>query len=141
MTAAERHENIHRFHHRLNSTFGGVNDTVGQLSDFIKEIELETNLFALMYLVREALNNAVIHGNKMDPDKEVHIDVQVEDSDISITISDEGEGFHWRQISSLVPVQPEETSGRGIYSLQQYGYSMRYNDKGNILYLSKEVGH
>lgn len=130
---------MQRFHYRLPSSFEGINEAIGQLTDFIKEIKLETNFFALIFLIREALNNAVIHGNQMNPGKEVQLDVQVEGSHISITIIDEGEGFHWREIASRPPVKPEKTGGRGVYCLQQYGYTMHYNDKGNILYLNKEV--
>ena len=129
---------VHRFHHRLPSTLEGINEAIKHLTDFIKETDLQTNFFALVYLVREALNNAVIHGNKMSPKKNVQCDVQVEGSDISITIMDEGDGFHWQEVASRKPPKPDSPSGRGVYSLQQYGYSMHYNDKGNILYLNKE---
>lgn len=133
------HEPTKRFHYRLPSSFEGINDAVGHLTDFIKEIKLETNYFALIFLVREALNNAVIHGNKMSPAKDVELDVQVDGANLSITIIDEGEGFHWREIAKRPPVKPENPGGRGVYCLQQYGYSMQYNDKGNVLYLSKET--
>lgn len=139
MTPTKYQNGIHRFYHRLPSTFDGINETVARLTDFTKEIGLETNCFTLIFLVREALNNAVIHGNKMNPKKKVHFDVLVEGPNISITIIDEGEGFHWREIACREPVQPEKTSGRGLHQLQQYGYRMHYNEKGNILYLSKEI--
>ncbi|MBU0682621.1 MAG: ATP-binding protein [Proteobacteria bacterium] len=139
MTPNDSKNSIHRFHHRLPSTLEGINKTVAELTDFIKEIELKTNYFALIFLVREALNNAVIHGNKMSPTKQVQIDVVVEGANISITIRDEGDGFHWRKWVDRQPVNPEKTSGRGVYALQQYGYSIRYNDKGNILHLNREI--
>lgn len=139
MTPSTRHEHTHRFHHRLPSTFEGINEAVDRLTNFIKEIELETNFFTLIFLMREALNNAVIHGNKMNPAKEVEVNFLVEGGNISITIIDEGEGFKWRKITRQHPASIEKTSGRGVYYLQKYDYNMRYNDKGNILYLSKET--
>ena len=78
MTPTSHRHTVHRFHHRLPSTFEGINEAISHLTDFIKETDLQTNFFALVYLVREALNNAVIHGNKMSPDKNVHCDVQGE---------------------------------------------------------------
>ncbi len=139
MTPPEPEVKIHRFHHRLPSSFEGINEAVEQLTSFIQTIELETNFFALIFLIREALNNAVIHGNKMNWRKEVQLDVLVEGANISITIKDEGDGFHWQDITNREPVKPEKTNGRGVYALQQYGYSIRYNDKGNILRLSREA--
>jgi serine/threonine-protein kinase RsbW len=139
MTPPDPQNSIHRFHHRLPSTLEGINKTVAELTDFLKEIELQTNYFALIFLVREALNNAGIHGNKMSLTKQVQFDVVVEGANISITIRDEGDGFHWKKLADRQPVNPDKTSGRGVYALQQYGYSIHYNDKGNILHLKREI--
>lgn len=129
----------YRFHHRLPSTLEAINTAICNLTDFIKEIELEIHVFALVFLCREALNNAVIHGNKMDPDKEVQLDITIDGSSISITVGDEGEGFQWQEVVTGQPVPPDRTSGRGVTYLQQYGYSLHYNERGNILYLDKDI--
>jgi anti-sigma regulatory factor (Ser/Thr protein kinase) len=43
--------------------------------------------------VREALANAIIHGNRQDPHKSVYVNTICKDGEISITVRDEGQGF------------------------------------------------
>lgn len=44
--------------------------------------------------LREALENAVLHGNRADPAKQIHISCRCEPSrEVSITVRDEGQGF------------------------------------------------
>jgi serine/threonine-protein kinase RsbW len=44
--------------------------------------------------LREALDNAVVHGNREDPDKQVHISCRCEPGkELSVVIRDEGSGF------------------------------------------------
>jgi serine/threonine-protein kinase RsbW len=45
--------------------------------------------------IGEALDNAVIHGNKFSPDKFIEIEYVSDSSKISFTVSDEGEGFDY----------------------------------------------
>ena len=141
MTSFDGTELPSSFHHQLISTYHDVDETIRELSDFVKKIKLDTNLFVLLLVVREALNNAVLHGNKMNPTKKVDLDLQIDEAKISISIADQGEGFQWQDVINQESTDPTKPSGRGVYGLQQFGYNMRYNDKGNILYLTKEIDY
>jgi anti-sigma regulatory factor (Ser/Thr protein kinase) len=50
--------------------------------------------------LREALANAIIHGNHENPGKHVHVHCRCEPSEISIALKDQGRGFdinlRWR---------------------------------------------
>jgi serine/threonine-protein kinase RsbW len=68
--------------------------------------------------LREALNNAVAHGNGMDPRKKVRVAFQVRGQELRITVKDEGPGFASDKIPD--PRDPKnllKTSGRGIFSI------------------------
>ena len=43
--------------------------------------------------LREALANAIIHGNREDPRKHVHVNCRREPDEVSIAVKDEGKGF------------------------------------------------
>jgi serine/threonine-protein kinase RsbW len=44
--------------------------------------------------LREALNNAVLHGNRLDPGKSVHVHCRCElGKEVSVVIKDQGSGF------------------------------------------------
>ncbi len=71
--------------------------------------------------VRECMVNAVVHGNRYNKKKMVHLDVEVADHGVTVTIGDEGDGF---DLSSLPdPTSPENLlrqSGRGILLIRAF---------------------
>ncbi len=71
--------------------------------------------------LREALANAVRHGNRQDPDRNVRVAYVVENSTVTITVEDEGEGFDPKDIPD--PTDPENLlrpNGRGIFYMRQF---------------------
>lgn len=69
--------------------------------------------------VTEAVNNAIIHGNKYDISKNIYVDFVASKKDIKITVRDEGNGFDPDAISN--PLTPEnilKESGRGVFILR-----------------------
>ena len=75
----------------------------------------------LVTALREALANAVRHGNKQNPDRHVRVAYVVENSTITITIEDEGAGFDPQDIPD--PTDPENLlrpNGRGIFYMRQF---------------------
>jgi serine/threonine-protein kinase RsbW len=71
--------------------------------------------------VRECAVNAVVHGNRYNKNKKVHLDVERTATGITVLIGDEGEGF---DISSIAdPLAPEnllKQSGRGIMIIRAF---------------------
>lgn len=65
--------------------------------------------------VRECTVNAVVHGNRYNKNKRVHLLIERSDKALAVVIGDEGEGF---DINSLPnPLAPENLlrqSGRGL---------------------------
>src|SRR5205085_6914675 len=64
--------------------------------------------------VREAVANAIKHGNKLDVKKKVYVVFGLRETELEISISDEGEGFDPGKVSD--PLNPQnlmKTSGRG----------------------------
>jgi serine/threonine-protein kinase RsbW len=71
--------------------------------------------------VRECAVNAVVHGNRYNRNKKVHLDVERTRTGITVVIGDEGEGF---DVNSLAdPLAPEnllKQSGRGIMIIRAF---------------------
>ena len=77
--------------------------------------------------VREAVANAIKHGNKLDVKKKVHVQFDLEGMDLAIRISDEGEGFDPNKVSD--PLNPQnlmKTSGRGIFYMKTFMDAVQY---------------
>ncbi|MEW5763953.1 MAG: ATP-binding protein [Acidobacteriota bacterium] len=71
--------------------------------------------------LREAVNNAVLHGNKNDFTKWVEVEMEVSGSVFTIRVWDEGAGFSPGVLSD--PRRPEnlfKPNGRGIFLIRQF---------------------
>ena len=71
--------------------------------------------------VREAVANAIKHGNRLDVSKKVNATFTLRDYELEIRISDEGNGFDPEKISD--PLHPQnlmKTSGRGIFYMRTF---------------------
>jgi len=78
--------------------------------------------------VREAVANAIKHGNKLDVRKKVNATFELTGSDLEIVISDEGEGFDPSKVSD--PLNPQnlmKTSGRGIFYMKTFMDEVHYS--------------
>ncbi|OGC79383.1 MAG: hypothetical protein A2145_02670 [candidate division Zixibacteria bacterium RBG_16_40_9] len=65
--------------------------------------------------VTEAVTNAMLHGNKKDPHKEVTIDVEVKPKEIVITIQDQGNGFDPDKVPNPTQGDLIKVAGRGVF--------------------------
>lgn len=86
----------------------------------------------VMLILTEAVTNAIIHGNKQDPAKQVFITVKLDSENLTIIVKDEGPGFDPEKIPN--PLKEEnllKTGGRGIYLINQYADYVYYSEKGN----------
>jgi serine/threonine-protein kinase RsbW len=87
----------------------------------------ETRWYAILVAVTEAVNNAIIHGNKLNPDKQVTLSVAQNGDEIVISVLDEGMGFNPNSIRD--PREPENLlrdGGRGVFLIQSLAKSFEY---------------
>jgi serine/threonine-protein kinase RsbW len=78
--------------------------------------------------VREAVANAIKHGNKLDVKKKVFATFELAGLELEITISDEGQGFDPEKVSD--PLNPQnlmKTSGRGIFYMKTFMDQVHYS--------------
>jgi serine/threonine-protein kinase RsbW len=66
--------------------------------------------------VRECMVNAVVHGNRYNKNKHVHVNVRQSGGDFEVRIRDEGEGFDHSQVPDpLDDANVLRHSGRGLF--------------------------
>ena len=93
--------------------------------------------------VREAVTNAVIHGNRERPGTRVDVSFELADDSIRITVKDQGEGFDPDALPD--PVSEEhllDASGRGVFLMHQLMDEVIYDfpdSGGTILMMMKRV--
>jgi serine/threonine-protein kinase RsbW len=77
--------------------------------------------------IREAVANAIKHGNRQDPEKEVEVELAIEDGTAVIRVRDRGEGFDPAEVDD--PLAPEnllKTNGRGIFYMRNFMDEISY---------------
>jgi serine/threonine-protein kinase RsbW len=94
--------------------------------------------------VRECMVNAVVHGNRYNKNKHVHVNVMKSASDFTIKITDQGEGFE----TERVPDPLDESnilrhSGRGLFLMAAFMDDVKVQKvvpSGTEVTLSKKFG-
>jgi serine/threonine-protein kinase RsbW len=91
--------------------------------------------------LREALANAIIHGNHENPRKHVYVRCRCKPDEVSIAVKDEGRGFELNKIAD--PTAPENTGavhGRGIYLMKALMDEVRFEEGGVVVRMRKSTG-
>jgi serine/threonine-protein kinase RsbW len=118
----------------MNTDLLNVDRCVEQIREFLEQRKASDHLFALSLLAREALNNAMIHGNGKDPDKRVRFRFQAQEGGFDLEVGDEGPGFDWQcHVQTCTGV--EDVRGRGHEIYRNYARNVRYNERGNVITL------
>jgi serine/threonine-protein kinase RsbW len=103
----------------------------------------QDNYGKILVATLEAVNNAIVHGNKSVSHKLVDVEIEFEENQIKITVTDDGEGFDPKRIPDpTMPENIEELSGRGVFLMTKLADSIAFNDKGNsVTMYFKEVSN
>ncbi len=80
----------------------------------------------------EAVNNAILHGNKGDKNKMVTVNFTADGNILDIKVSDEGDGFEYMNLPDPTdPKNIENLHGRGVFLMRRLADSIEYNSSGN----------
>src|ERR1700746_2274757 len=91
--------------------------------------------------LREALANAIIHGNHENPRKHVYVRFRCEPDAVSFAVKNEGRGFDLNKITD--PTAPENTGavhGRGVYLMRALMDEVRFEEGGVVVRMRKSTG-
>jgi len=94
--------------------------------------------FAIELLMREALNNAVIHGCQNDTSMSISCGVKITPGEVTIEVADGGKGFDWHS-APCNPSEPGCENGRGMSIYSFYASSIVFNDSGNCVILTRII--
>jgi serine/threonine-protein kinase RsbW len=126
-----------------NLTFPSTSDSLHLVEGLIDEISAEMHLDEdyygnILIAVTEAVNNAINHGNKQDPNKTVSfVFTENDDHSISFRITDQGSGFDFENIPDPTsPENIEKVNGRGVFLMKQLSDGVTFDDNGRVVELS-----
>ena len=115
---------------------------LGEIADVIERLRSDPEVLARIcgreaaftIAMREALANAVTHGNRHDGFKKVYVQYTCEpDNSLSILIRDEGDGFDPSDVP--IPKDMGEDTRRGIYLMTSYMDEVQFRRDGTEVYM------
>ena len=98
-----------------------LDDAVAEITGAMDRTACWNDVESIGLAVREAVANAIVHGNHYEPEKTVRVSVALyENRDLFIVVKDSGSGFDPRRLPD--PVAAENLlakHGRGIFLMKQ----------------------
>jgi len=115
------------------------------IEKLIDELQFELDLSDESYgnvlvATMEATNNAIVHGNKSNPEKVVLLKIEKDKDELVVNIQDQGPGFDPKSIPDpTAPENLEKINGRGIFLMERLSDEIVFSDKGRNVELKFKV--
>ncbi len=107
---------------------------LNELEEILQDHQIEAQLLhSVKLVISEAFTNALVHGNKREPDKQILVRIRVSGKWIQATVLDEGKkGL--QSISRREQPTVMSEGGRGIDLIQLYANSVKFaeTDSGGL---------
>ncbi|QDU31049.1 Serine-protein kinase RsbW [Anatilimnocola aggregata] len=97
------------------------------------------DVYGIHLALEEALVNAIRHGNRSDPLKEVDLRCYLTDNRLRVEIKDEGPGFDPSKLPD--PTSDEyldRPNGRGVLLIRTFMSRVNYLGRGNVVVMEKD---
>ncbi len=103
------------------------------IDDVASEYKLSSEVYGnILVATVEAVNNAILHGNKLDESKTVNVNFKIENSSLQIIIKDEGPGFDYDNIPDPTALENiEKPHGRGIFLMKHLVDELEFRNNGS----------
>lgn len=121
----------------IPSEIGNLRLVEKAIDELSMELDLSDEVYGnVLVATMEATNNAIIHGNNSDPNKNVKIEMQLDRKQLKIHIEDQGLGFDFSQVPDPTsPENLEKINGRGIFLMERLSDEILYLEDGRIVEL------
>jgi len=91
----------------------------------------ENNYGNILVALTEAVNNAIQHGNGLDPAKNVTLGYALKDDRILFEVKDQGPGFDFENLPDPTdPQNIEKPHGRGVFLMRALADEVAFSDNG-----------
>ncbi|MBX7094359.1 MAG: ATP-binding protein [Flavobacteriales bacterium] len=85
----------------------------------------------ILIALTEAVNNAILHGNKQDPSKNITLTFENKETGLSFVVEDEGDGFDFQHLPDPTdPANLEKPNGRGVFLMKNLADEVTFTNQG-----------
>jgi len=123
---------------KIEATLDSVDFICLKIARLLTENRLDNLIFEISLTAREALVNAVKHGNKTDHRLKIKFLMCIREKEIAMAVEDNGNGFNYHDLLNKKPDLSSE-NGRGLLIMKKYATELRYNKKANKVLIKKKI--
>ena len=126
---------------KFTSEFQNLTKAEEILEEITKRVNLNEEIYGNILLsLSEAINNAIIHGNKLDRDKKVTVSYRISGEAIELKVCDEGKGFDPEKIPDpTLPENLEKETGRGIFIIKNLSDKVEFKNNGSTIVMKFNI--
>lgn len=96
----------------------------------------------ILIAITEAVNNAITHGNGLNPEKKVCLNVDGNSKEVCFVVEDEGAGFDYNKVPDpTLPENIEKLSGRGIFLMKALADEVFFEKNGSKISLKFSISN
>ncbi len=121
----------------IKSEIKNIQEVEKLIDTISEELKLNKTLYGnVLISIFEAVNNAILHGNKQEENKDVNIKIMHDDKErkLLIYVKDQGKGFNYYNIPDPTSEQNiESVNGRGIFLMKQLSDGIIFHDDGSMV--------
>jgi serine/threonine-protein kinase RsbW len=133
-----------QFHLSIDSRFENIELVQVVLNDTLERLGLgDDSRHWVDLATREAVANAIKHGNRGEPGRRVEIRMAVDGEDLVVSVADQGDGFNPGEVvNPLAPENLLRPNGRGLFYMQSFMDRVEFDARqggGTVVTLRKRV--
>lgn len=120
---------------QIESSINNLRIVENAIDEVMIEIGIsQENYGKILVSAMEAVNNAIMHGNKYVKDKKVDVEITYKKEALKIKVSDQGKGFVPHEVPDpTIPQNLESLNGRGIFLMSKLADEIKYSKRGNAV--------
>jgi serine/threonine-protein kinase RsbW len=85
----------------------------------------------ILIALTEAVNNAIHHGNRLDPTRTVTLGYEAREDSLVFVVQDQGPGFDFQHLPDPTdPQNLEKPHGRGVFLMRALADEVEFSDNG-----------
>jgi serine/threonine-protein kinase RsbW len=111
------------------------------VDDICSNFKVNEELYGnILVALTEAVNNAIYHGNQLNPNKNVEIAFSSGDDILSFTVKDDGNGFDYNNLPDPTdPENIEKLNGRGPFLMKNLADKVSFEDGGRRVIIDFKI--
>ena len=116
-----------------------IKENVSVVESFIdnvgEKIKIQEAIYGnVLVSVTEAVNNAIVHGNKEDKNKKVRLGLKQNKKSVRFVVEDEGIGFDYNNLPDPTNTKNiDKVKGRGIFLIKSLSDKTTFKRGGRVV--------